>query len=97
MTTPPPYLTEEEIAELTKPLTQGAARIRKLRAYGLTVEPKPNGQPLVWRTDLEAVRRREEAAANDIRTQRLDWTPFRNRVRYGRGGEKAQRRQSTGA
>lgn len=35
---------------------QNAAKIRYLRALGLTVERKPNGRPLVNRAHYDAVR-----------------------------------------
>lgn len=87
-----PYLTAEEIADITEPLTQGAARIKYFKHLGVKVEPKPNGQPLVWRQDFEAVRRREQQAANDGRPASRDWSEFEKRVRYGRG-EKEKRRE----
>lgn len=62
---PPPFLTEEEVAEITHPLTQGAARVRYLRSLGIKVDPKPNGQPHVGRAEYEASRmdpRRAKAA-----------------------------------
>ncbi len=89
-----PYLTSEEIAEITEPRTQGAARIRFFRQLGVKVEARPNGQPLVWRADFEAARMHDRQAANDGRQAQVDWTEFDKKVRYGRDGEKAQRRQS---
>lgn len=50
-----PYLTDEEIAELTYPLTQGAARIKYFERLGCKVKPRPNGQPMVGRAEYEAV------------------------------------------
>ena len=50
-----PFLTDEEIASITEPLTQGAARCRYLRdEYGLMVKRKPNGQPVVARVEWDA-------------------------------------------
>jgi len=49
----PPWLTDDEIANLTKPLVQAAARKRYLRGLGLPVREKPNGDPLVLRSELE--------------------------------------------
>lgn len=60
-----PHLTDAEIAEITEPLTQGAARCRYIRkVYGVTVKEKPNGQPLVGRAEFEAAltSRRPQAA-----------------------------------
>lgn len=55
-----PYLSQEELDELCHPLTQGAAQIRLLRSWGVKVERKANGRPLVWRCDVE---RRPEPSA----------------------------------
>jgi hypothetical protein len=50
-----PWLTEEEIADLCKPLKQAAAQIRFMRALGLMVRTKPNGAPLVMRANVDSV------------------------------------------
>lgn len=57
-----PYLTDDEIAEITKPLMQGAARCRYFRRLGIKVDPRPNGQPLVGRAEFEAARLAPERA-----------------------------------
>ncbi len=89
----PPYLTDEEVEFITRPRTQGAARIRYFReVLKVQVEPRPNGQPLVWRSDFETTRRREQEAANDGRSPSRDWSAFEKRVGYVRG-EKTQGRQ----
>jgi len=87
----PPYLTVAEIKDITEPLTQGAARIKFFRNMGVKVEPKPNGQPLVWRADFET--RRQAQAANDGGQTTRNWSSFDDKVKYGRGA-KTQRRQS---
>lgn len=86
----PPYLTEDEIAGATEPLTQGAARINFFRRLGVKVGKKPNGQPLVWRADFDAARR--QVAANDGRPVSPDWKAFEERVRCGRGKETEGRK-----
>jgi hypothetical protein len=43
------FLTNEEIAEICRPLKQPAAQIRYLRSLGIVVQAKPNGRPLVVR------------------------------------------------
>jgi hypothetical protein len=87
----PPYLTDEEIAHITAPRTQGAARIKFFKRLGVKAEPRPNGQPLVWRADFEAAR--AAPAANDAAgAAEPDWSEFREKVR-SHGGEKAKRRQ----
>lgn len=47
-----PYLTDEEIFEICRPLRQGAAQIRQLKAMGIKVHRRPDGTPLVWRADV---------------------------------------------
>lgn len=49
----PPYLTDAEIADICRPLRQGAARIRYLQALGIPVHRRADGTPLVWRRDVE--------------------------------------------
>jgi len=51
----PPYLTDAEIAKICEPLTNGAARYRFITRLGLHAERKPNGQPLVARSEFERV------------------------------------------
>jgi hypothetical protein len=87
----PPYLTEDEIAGITDPLTQGAARIKYIRALGVKAEKKPNGQPLVWRADFDAARQRNAEAANDDRPRARDWKAFEKRIRCGRGETQKRR------
>lgn len=53
MTTP--NLSDAELLEICKPLTQPAAMIRYLRAEGFFVKRRPNGWPLVSRANYEAV------------------------------------------
>lgn len=89
MTAAPPYLTPEEIADITAPLTQGSARRRYLEQLGLQVQSRPNGQPLVGRAHFEEVMRaRAAVAANDGSTgagQAPNFNALRNRVAYARG------------
>lgn len=51
----PPYLTDDEIAEICKPLRMPAAQRRHLERMGLIVKTKPNGQPIVARAEFERV------------------------------------------
>lgn len=53
MTTP--WYTDKEIDDLCEGLHTNAAKVRHLRAQGLTVTQKPNGRPLVMRAHAEAV------------------------------------------
>lgn len=96
-----PYLTDDEIEEITEPLTQGAAR-RKFfqKLLGIEIDKKPNGQPLVWRSDWEAGKRVRNAAASgaandEQRSNGANFDALTNRVQYVRGTPK--KRQSAGA
>jgi len=51
---PTPYLTDAEIAELTRPLKQHAAQRRALEKLGIPFRVRPDGSPLVWRWDRDA-------------------------------------------
>lgn len=51
----PPWLTEAEINDLCTPLTQHAAQIRYIERLGIPVRKKPNGAPLVMRSQFEEI------------------------------------------
>ena len=55
MTTALPFLADAEVAALCEGLEQPAAQLRFLRGLGLMVERKPNGRPLLMRSELERV------------------------------------------
>ena len=61
---PPPYMTDEEILEIVKPLVQPAAILRWFKKNGYTCAPKPNRMPLISRSHFEQVSGRA-TAAND--------------------------------
>lgn len=61
----PPFLTDDEIAEICRPLRQGAAQIRYLKSIGVRVERRPDGRPLVLRARLEP--------AGNAPTQEPNW------------------------
>ncbi len=61
-----PWLTDTEVDDLCAGLVNDAAKVRHLRAQGLTVTRKPNGRPLVIRAHAEEVlsgRRQADQAA----------------------------------
>ena len=51
----PPFLTDAEVNAICDGLTQPAAMARYLARLGLTVHTKPNGRPLISRTQFETV------------------------------------------
>ncbi len=48
-------LTDAEIDNICRGLTQNAARVRFLKRMGLVVRQKPNGRPLVNRSHYDEV------------------------------------------
>jgi hypothetical protein len=61
-----PILSEAEIADLCKPLTQHAAQARKLSALlGCPIKRRPDGLPIVTRSMLERLYQGAAQAQND--------------------------------
>ncbi len=52
---PPPFLTDSEIEGLCEGLVLAGAQCRYLAKLGLLVNRKPNGRPLVARSEFERV------------------------------------------
>ena len=50
-----PWLDDATIDDMCAGLSNNAAKIRRLRAMMLTVARKPNGRPLVLRSNVERV------------------------------------------
>ena len=50
-----PWYTDQEVDDICAGLVNNAAKVRYLRAQGLTVTTKPNGRPLVMRAHAESV------------------------------------------
>lgn len=50
------HLTDEEVADICRPLKQHAAQARYLASLGLPVMRRPDGSPLVRRVDWERLR-----------------------------------------
>ncbi len=57
-----PDFTDTEIDQICAGLAQNAAKVRYLRKLGLHVQTKPNGRPLVARSNWEVVMGRAPAA-----------------------------------
>jgi hypothetical protein len=98
-----PYLSQAEIDEITEPLQRPADQCRWLREAGFVVKQRPNGRPLVSRSNFEAVMSgavhapttARPAAAQEPDTAALAAALPRKGVPYGHG-KKAQR-QPAGA
>ena len=87
-----PWLSDAEIAELCEPLEQAAAQIRHLKRAGYHVTKKPNGRPLLMRTELERV---AGAGRLSLAAQNGGGQPDRQAllqlIEGGKRGPKAQR------
>jgi hypothetical protein len=85
----PPFLTDAEITDITDPLTQGYARIKFFQRLGVKVSRKPNGQPLVGRTEFEINRQSVFVKQHTPEATVIDFTKLQERIR---SGKKTQRR-----
>ncbi|OZI64590.1 DUF4224 domain-containing protein [Bordetella genomosp. 4] len=92
----PPYLTDEEIANICTPLTQPAAQMRHLKRLGLNARAKPNGRPLVARADFDRVMTSEQPAPRlvevPISTPAADVIALRHHWQNRRNGHGAAAR-----
>lgn len=84
-----PYLTDEHLAFITKPLTQPAARIKFLRESGFHVIVRPDGTPTVSVANYERVT--SGAALPALGGTITPMTPNEALFRAKRNGQKAQR------
>jgi hypothetical protein len=50
-----PWLTDDEVDAMCDGLRQCAAKVKYLKSLGLAVKQKPNGRPLVLRSNVEEV------------------------------------------
>lgn len=101
MQPPDLFLSQAEIDDLCRPLTQPSAQVRFLRASGLTVTVKPNGRPAVVRSHVEAVLsgQRVPPASNRVEKQeaaapRPNVEGFMKVIQGGRRGGKKTSLQS---
>lgn len=63
--TPAPFLTDAEIAGICDGVASAAAQRRHLERLGMLVKEKPNGRPLVARSEFERVLGAARFSAND--------------------------------
>jgi hypothetical protein len=95
-----PFFADAEVARLCDGLEQAAAQIRYLKRLGLKVERKPNGRPLLMRTELERVLGASRMApANDhasatapLKGREPDLGALLQVIQGGRRGQKTQGR-----
>lgn len=55
------HLTDDEVTDICRPLTQSAAQVRYLKRIGLAVERRPDGSPLVKRVDWDRQRAQNDS------------------------------------
>ncbi|VFR20271.1 hypothetical protein ANDO1_1733 [plant metagenome] len=60
-----PYLSDEEVSEICRPLRQAKAQVRYLARLGMNVQRRPDGRALVARSEFERVMAGGTPAAND--------------------------------
>lgn len=66
-------LSDDEVAELTTPITQGAAQARYLSSLlGCTIRRRPDGRPIVTHSMLTRLEQQDKPAANE---SGLKWEP----------------------
>ncbi len=93
-TAAPPYLTDAELAEICAPLVMPAAQVKYLEQLGLLVRRKPNGRPLVARSEFDRVlgASRFPATAQNSGQSAPNVSALMKVIQGGRGGAKAQGR-----
>lgn len=94
----PLFLTNEEIAEICRPLKQPDAQVRYLRALGIVVQAKPNGRPLVVRDHAAFVLsggKLKEAEPHEVSLSPGP-TPDRFLALIQAGRDRARARKKTG-
>lgn len=87
------YLTDEQLAFITKPLTQPAARIKFLRESGFHVIVRPDGTPTVSVANYERVTNGAavSVAGGPSSGTIIPMVPNEALFRAKRNGQKAQR------
>lgn len=75
-----PFLTDDEIAALCAPLKAPSAQVRYLTGLGLLVARKPNGRPLLMRSELERVLGADRFHMSGSRQAARDGEPDRARL-----------------
>lgn len=90
MSAPMPFLSDEEVAGICEPLSMPAAQCRHLAGLGLLVKRKPNGRPLVARSEFERVlgAQRMDSAKNDP-TRGPNVTALREHLEKRKHGPRA--------
>lgn len=88
-----PFLTDDEISSICDPLVLPAAQRRYLARLGLLVQAKPNGRPLVARSEFERVLGAGRFAGQQAQNAEFkpDIQAFLKVVSGGKRGPQAQR------
>lgn len=90
-----PFLSDAEVAGLCEGLIAPSAQIRYLQRLGMLVQRKPNGRPLLMRSELERVlgaARFGQPAQNGPTAAQPNWTALAQVIKGGRRGAQAKGR-----
>lgn len=89
-----PFLTDDELSGLCDGLVAPAAQVRFLQRLGLLVQRKPNGRPLLLRSELERVlgAARFEAQAHNHQSGQPNRAALMQVIQGGKRGAQAQGR-----
>lgn len=87
-----PWLSDAELAELCAPLEQPAAQVRWLKSEGYHVTRRPNGRPLLMRSELERVAGAARLQAQNAGARQPDRGALMQVLRGGKRGTQAQGR-----
>jgi hypothetical protein len=90
-----PWFTDAEVSGLCDGLVAPSAQIRYLQRLGLLVQRKPNGRPLLLRSELERVlgaARMGQPAQNGQQTQQPNRAALMQVIQGGKRGAQAQGR-----
>jgi len=85
----PPYLEQEEINEICRPLTQAAAQIRYLKSLGMIVSRKPGGDPLIAREEFRRATVRQSEAARNLQAAQPNREALRDLFKGKQHGAQA--------
>lgn len=85
------FLTDAQILDIVKPLTQPAAIVRWFVREGFTVKVRPNGMPLISSAHYEAVMTAQEVKpVADGSNVGLNVVALKKALNYG-DGQKTQK------
>jgi hypothetical protein len=97
-TSPLPFLSDAEISAMCDGLVAPAAQLRYLQRLGLLVQRKPNGRPLLMRSEVERVlgaSRFQVQTSNSSPTGQPNRAGLLQLVQHRRGGKRGTKAQGS--